>query len=188
MDTAVKTGKEHDGTGLAFFALGTQVNPTTWHGHPLTILDWEYQQIEGAHLEQWLPSMLARGEELAAQCKARGGFRGIYIEDAQSGSILLQQCKARGWPAFPLPSELTAAGKDARAINASAPVFQGKVKWSRYAYDKTVRYKGQSRNHMREQVHGFVIGDKDAAKRADDLLDCLSYGVVIGLGSHKGYA
>ena len=188
VDTAVKTGQEHDGTGLAFFALGTQVNPTTWHGHPLTILDWEYQQIQGAHLEQWLPSMLARGEELAVQCKARGGFRGVYIEDAQSGAILLQQCKARGWPAFPLPSELTAAGKDARAINASAPVFQGKVKWSRYAYDKTVRYKGQSRNHMRDQVHGFVIGDKDAAKRADDLLDCLTYGVVIGLGSHKGYA
>lgn len=82
----------------------------------------------------------------------------------------------------------TAAGKDERAINASGPVFRGEVKFSRHAYDKTVTFKDTTRNHMVSQVVGFRIGDKDAAKRADDLLDTLTYAVAITLGNSEGFA
>lgn len=186
IDTAVKTGSANDGTGVSYWALGTRVNEATWYGHPLVCLDWDYVQIEGAHLETWIPGVFQRLEELAVLCRARGGSRGAYIEDAQSGSILLQQCAHRGLPAQALPQDLTSAGKDARAINASAPVHQGKVKWSRYAYEKGVTFKGSYRNHMTSQVYDFHVGDKNASKRSDDLLDTFCYSIAIALGSNKG--
>jgi hypothetical protein len=34
---------------------------------------------------------------------------------------------------------------------------------------------------------GFRIGDKEAAKRADDLLDCFVYGVALSLGNAEGF-
>jgi hypothetical protein len=38
---------------------------------------------------------------------------------------------------------------------------------------------------MLGQVMGFRVGDTE--DRADDLLDCFTYGVVIGLGNYEGY-
>ncbi len=180
IDTAVKTGSGNDGTAVSYWASSQFV------GHPLVCLDWDVIQIDGAMLETWIPTVLKRLEDLARECRARFGSNGAYIEDAQSGSILLQQCAMRGLPAQALPQGLTSAGKDARAINASGAVFQGKVKWSRYAFEKQTIFKSTSRNHMLAQVYGFRVGDKDAAKRADDLLDTFTYAVAIALGDSNG--
>ena len=184
IDTAVKTGQEHDATAALFVA-----TMPDWFGeYRLVLLDWDLVQIEGALLETWMPAVYARLEELSKECKARFGSIGAYIEDAQSGAILLQQCALRGFPAEALPPKLTKAGKDTRAINASGPVYRGEVKLSRYAYEKTVTYKATTRNHLVTQVVGFRIGDKEAAKRADDLLDCFTYAVAITLGGSEGIA
>jgi len=40
-------------------------------------------------------------------------------------------------------------------------------------------------NHFLHQVTTFRIGDKEAAKRADDLLDCFTYGVAVGLTDYS---
>ena len=87
-----------------------------------------------------------------------------------------------------MPAKLTSAGKDARAINASGPVFRGDVKLSRHAYDKIATFKGTTRNHMVSQIAGFRIGDKHASTRADDLLDTFTYAVAITLGDQEGIA
>ena len=44
-------------------------------------------------------------------------------------------------------------------------------------------------NHVRKwsQVAGFRMGDKDAAKRADDLLDAYVHGVALALGDQKQF-
>ena len=78
-------------------------------------------------------------------------------------------------------------GKDERAISVSGHFHQGKVKMSEYAYDKTVAFKNVQRNHLLTQVTSFRIGDKDAYKRSDDLLDCFTYGIAIGVGDKYGY-
>ena len=182
IDTAVKTGTDNDGTGVSYWAVSQT------GGIPLICLDWDYVQVEGAMLEVWIPSVFARLEELAKECRPQYGSAGAYIEDAQSGSILLQQCAARNLPATALPAKLTSAGKDARAINASGPVYRGDVKFSRHAFEKTTTFKRQTRNHMLTQVVEFRIGDKDAAKRADDLLDTFTYAVAITLGDSAGIA
>src|SRR4029077_11101958 len=85
IDTASKTGTEHDGTAVTFFARDKHF------GFPLLVLDWDIVQIAGALLETWLPSVFKRLEELSRLCHARRGSVGACIEDKDSGTILLQQ-------------------------------------------------------------------------------------------------
>ena len=185
VDSAVKAGTDYDGTAVSYWASSQHI------GHPLICLDWDIVSIDGALLEKWIPSVFRRCEDLAKECHARYGVRGTFIEggSSASGSILLQQCLARGLPVEELPTGLTAAGKDHRAINASGPVWRGEVKLSRAAYAKNnVMFKGVARNHLVSQVTGFRVGDKDSHRRQDDLLDTFTYAVAITLGDQEGIA
>lgn len=181
IDTAVKGGKDNDGTAVIYFAINNFI------GHPLIMLDWDIIQVDGALLETWMPVVLQRCEELAMITKSRNGSLGAWIEDAAAGSILLQQGKNRDWNTRKIESDLTMMGKDERAISVSGYFHQEKVKISQYAFDKVVNFKGTTRNHLLTQVTSFRIGDKDAHKRADDLLDCFTYGIAIGLGNKYGF-
>ena len=193
IDTATKTGKEHDGTAVQYNALiRNHVRPVLADGtigpeYHLVILDWDVTQIEGALLETWLPTVFQRLQHLAMICKARMGSLGAMIEDKASGMVLLQQAARRGWPASPIESKLTALGKDERAISVSGYVFRGMVKISRPAYDKVTMYKETTRNHLLGQVVGFRIGDKEALRRADDLVDCFCYSCAIAFGNDEGF-
>jgi hypothetical protein len=179
IDTASKTGTDNDATAVTFFAKG---HP----GSHVMILDWDIVQIEGATLETWLPTVFEKLEELSRRCRARFGSLGAWIEDKNSGTILLQQTLRRQWPARSIESELTAMGKDERAISVSGYVHRGNVKYTDHAFNKTVIYKGKARNHLVEQVENFRVGDKDN-KREDDLLDTFCYGIAVALGNQKGF-
>jgi len=181
VDSAMKDGSGNDGTAVVYFGLSKHF------GHPLTILDWEIAQINSDLLTTWLPNVFGRLEQLAKECKARNGSIGAFIEDKASGITLNQHSARMGWPAQPIAGDITAVGKDGRAVNASGPVYRGEVKISGLAYDKVAEYKGQTRNHLMSQVTGYRLGDKDAAKRADDLFDAFAYGVIIGLGGADGF-
>lgn len=180
IDTAIKDGKEHDGTAVVFFAR------SSFAGIPLVVLDWDIISIEGALLEDWLPSVFQRLEHYAGVCGARIGSLGAYIEDKASGMVLLQQARRHGWPATEIESALTSVGKDGRALSVSGYAWKGDIKISALAYDKKVSFKDASRNHFMQQVFSFRIGDKDQS-RADDLFDCLTYGISIALGNNEGY-
>jgi hypothetical protein len=180
IDTASKTGTEHDATAVTFFAKDN-------HGPvPLFILDWDTTQIEGAMLETWLPTIFQRLEELAKLCGARSGNLGAFIEDKNSGTILLQQAARRGWQVHSIESKLTAMGKDERALSVSGYVYRGKVKYTDQAFNKITTYKRRSRNHLVDQVENFRMGDKDN-KREDDLLDTFCYGIALSLGNRDGF-
>lgn len=181
VDTAVKTGSKNDGTGVIYWARNMYV------GHPLVILDYDIAQIEGALLESWLPGVFSTLEHWAKVCGSRGGSRGAWIEDKSTGMVLLQQGARRGWPVHPIPSALTALGKDERAVSVSAYHYQGNCKISQQAHDKVVTYKGGTSNQLTSQVTTFSLGDPDAAKRADDLLDTYTYGLALGLGNGEGW-
>lgn len=181
IDTASKTGTDHDATAVTYFAKNSNSA-----SYPLLILDWDVVQIEGALLETWLPSVFERLEQLARVVGARFGSLGAMIEDQNSGTILLQQALRRGMPVAPIDSKLTSMGKDERAISVSGYVYRGNVKYTQHAFNKTTVYKGKSRNHLADQIEGFRVGDKDS-KRADDLLDTFCYGIAIALGDSKGF-
>jgi len=180
IDTAVKGGQEHDGTAVIYVAINK------FYGQPLTILDWDIVQIDGAMLEHWIPSVFSRLDELAQMTKARYGNVGAFIEDAAAGSILIQQGKNRGWKTHAIDSKLTSEGKDSRAISVSGYFHQEKIKISQFAHDKQVQFKGVMKNHLLTQLTSFRIGDKLASKRADDLLDCAVYAMAIGVGNKGG--
>lgn len=178
IDTALKDSLEHDGTAVIFFARSKRA------GYPLVILDYDILQIQAALLDDWLPTINARCEEMARKTQAREGNAGLWIEDKASGIVLLQQAVRRGLPAFPIDGALTAQGKEGRALNVAGHVYTGNVKLTRHAYDKTVIYKEQSRNHLLSQVCGFRLGQKEGPR---DLLDCFTYGIAISLGDSEGY-
>ena len=178
MDTAVKGGQEHDGTAVVYYAIDTRPGMQR-----MTILDWDVVQIDGALLESYMPSVFDRLNQLTTQCVAVNGNIGTYIEDASMGSILLQKGQSLGWPVNKIESVLTSKGKDERAIMASGYHYQGMCKISRYAYEKTVSFKRETANHLHKQVSRFHIGDKNAHKRADDLLDSYTYGLILAFGS-----
>jgi hypothetical protein len=125
-------------------------------------------------------------EQLSRHCSARYGSVGVWIEDKNSGTILLQQTLRHGWPAHAIGSRLTSVGKDERAISVSGYVHRGQVKCTEHAFNKTVVYKGQPRNHLVEQVESFRVGDKDG-RREDDPLGTFCYGIAIALGNEKGF-
>ena len=101
--------------------------------------------------------------------------------------ILLQQARLRNLPAHPIESKLTSVGKDERAISVSGYVYRENVKFCEHAYNKVVEFKKMIRNHLLSQVVGFRIGDPDAARRADDLLDTFTYGIALALGDGGGF-
>jgi hypothetical protein len=181
IDTASKTGTDNDATAVTFFARDRHSGR-----FPLLILDWDITQIEGAILEAWLPSVFHRLEELAGLYRARFGSLGVWIEDKNSGTILLQQAQRRGMRAQAIESKLTAMGKDERAINVSGYVHRENVKYTDHAFNKVLIYKQKSRNHLLDQIESFRIGDKQS-DRDDDLLDTFCYGIAIALGNSEGF-
>ena len=182
IDTATKTGREHDGTAVVYFGKNTLGDNI-----PLTILDWDIQKIEGALLETWLPVVCNTLEELARETGARFGVLGVWIEDKGSGQVLIQQAERRGINSMAIDPKFTSLGKDERAINVSGYFFQKKVRLAKRAYDRVKIYNGVSRNHLLSQISAFRIGDRESARRADDLLDCVVYGAAIGLGDSHGF-
>lgn len=84
VDSATKAGSENDGTGVVYFAVNRH-----GYGVPLTVLDWDVTQIEGALLETWLPSVFQNLEAMARQYKSRQGNLGVWIEDKSSGMVLI---------------------------------------------------------------------------------------------------
>jgi hypothetical protein len=181
IDTASKTGTDNDGTAVTYFAVSRVPSSI-----PLIILDWDIAQIEGAILESWLPSVFQRAEELSRTCRARYGSLGAFIEDKNSGTILLQQARRRGMVAHEIDSKLTAMGKDERAISVSGYVHRGEVKYSDFAFNKITIYKQKTRNHLVDQVEHFRVGDKKS-DRDDDALDTFCYGIAIALGNREGF-
>jgi hypothetical protein len=178
VDSASKDGAMHDGTAITFFARNL------YYDTPLIILDWDIVQITGDLLEVWLPQMIEYGARLAAQCGARRGFLGAFVEDKNSGTVLIQKMANAGYPVVAINTKLTALGKEARALSCSDYVHQEMVKISSVAYDKSVRFKGGERNHFITQFCGFRMGQKHGA---DDLLDTGSYGILLGLGDSEGF-
>lgn len=181
IDSATKTGKEHDGTGVIYWGYQKTPKPR------LFILDWDLIQIEGSMLITWLPQVFVNLERFAKTCGARNGSLGTFIEDKASGMILLQQAirkfginKARG-----IDSKLTSLGKEERAINVSGNVFSRKVVLCENPEAKIINYKGSNANHFRKQVIGYRVGNKEQVD--DDLLDCFTYGVAIALGDIEGF-
>lgn len=179
-DTALKGGTENDGTGFVYFAY-----EETYTEPRLSIIDWDLTQIKASLLPEYMPSVYDNLERLAKICRPRLGSQGVFMEDAAMGAILNQKAETEGWDMKPIKSVLTAKGKDERAVMASGHHYLGKAKITKEAYDKTVSFKQKTANHFLRQVAGFHLADPKAHKRADDLFDGYTYGLIIAFGNYE---
>ncbi len=180
IDTATKVGKKRDGTGVGYFGFNQFPKP---HGF---LLDWDIMQMPGDVLETWLPQVvMKRGAELAKECGARRGFQGAWIEDKDSGQVLIMKGQKGKLPVKALPSGLTALGKDGRALSVSGYVNKGLFKITKPAWDKTSDYKGHNRNHFVEQFTTYRMGH-GTANDEDELFDIGCYGCAVMFGDQEG--
>jgi hypothetical protein len=185
LDTALKSGKEHDGTGVLYCALVDCFQPTMHQ--KLILLDYDLVQIDADLLPTWLPNVYTRLETLAKMCGARMGSKGTIIEDKGSGTVLLQHAIRRGWQTVAVDGAFVALGKDERGLSVSEYHYQELCKIAAPCYEKLVEFKGASRNHLVTQVTGFRLADKEAYKRADDLYDAYTSALSVTFGNPEGY-
>ena len=150
----------------------------------MVILDWDLVQIEGAILEMWLPGVIQKGQQFAQRYRARQGFA-AWIEDAASGSILIQQARKKQMPVHAIDPKKTKMGKEERAIDVSTYVWKDQVKMGPQAFNRVVNYKGDHANHFRRQIIGYRVGQKDVVE--NDLLDAFTYNLSVSLGNADGY-
>jgi len=113
------------------------------------------------------------------------GDLGVFIEDKGSGTVLLGQSARTGIETKAIPSNLTALGKDGRAMAASPYVAGRQIKISQYAYEKMIDNKGSYKNHLLSQIMNFRIADKASATRNDDLFDTFCYAAILACGSES---
>jgi hypothetical protein len=169
IDTAMKTGSANDGTAVVY------VGMTETHEDPgiLWLLDWDVLQVGAGKIEPWFEMVWQRCREITNN--PFGKFRVIgpcYVEDAAAGSILVERFEDR---VTALPKTWLQRGKDLRALAIEQYMNSGRVRITEHAYRKTVLFKELEMNHLWAQLSGFVMGDPQASKRSDDLLDACVY-------------
>jgi hypothetical protein len=168
IDSAIKTGAGADGTAALFCAISGR-GPN----QRLYFLDYDIVQVTAGVLEPWFDRVVARAREIMGKRTLMAGP--FYVEDTASGPILIEK-----YPHVEaLPHQWTAEGKDLRAYAAQSHFNGGRIRITDACYSKTVSYKGVRINHLWTQLNSFVLGDKNAAKRADDLLDAAVYAASI---------
>jgi len=95
-----------------------------------------------------------------------------YVEDAAAGTIIIENHEGL---VEALPQAWLQRGKDLRALAVERHMNSGRVRITRDAYDKVVTFKDLVMNHLWAQLNSFVMGDPEAHKRSDDLLDACVY-------------
>ena len=170
VDSAIRTGAGADGTAAVYCGIVGRI-PSDMK---LYFLDYDIVQVTAGVLEQWFDAVVARARELMGERTMLAGP--FYVEDASSGPILVEK-----YPSIveALPHQWTMEGKDLRAYAVQQYFNGGRVRITEACYAKTVSFKGVRVNHLWTQLNAFVLGDKEASKRADDLLDAAVYAASV---------
>jgi hypothetical protein len=172
LDSGVRGGQEHDASAVVFVGVNVFIQPLG-----VFILDWEAVELGAGDLELWFAGIGRKLDEYAE--RTRMGSKGVHIERAGLGEMLLAKATTLGVLAEEINPELVSRGKDLRALAAEGHINSGRVKLTAPACNRTSKLKGVLRNHLLAQIAGFRIADKDAWKRSDDLSDAFTYAVLL---------
>lgn len=175
VDTAVKGGKNHDGTAYCVWGVNTRVEGVSLVIDSIVLLDWDIFNLDGNMLEEKLIPIINN-------LKQNHDLTGVFVEDKGSGTIVIQNLKEKyGGLIRPLGERyLGHKSKGDRAV-ACSPFTSAidpqkrKVHISNYANEKKVMFKNQFKNHLKDQISTFSIS---SLAQADDLVDAFCYGVL----------
>jgi hypothetical protein len=141
-------------------------------------------QVGAGSVGPWFEMIWARCQELTAQTRTLS-IGPAYVEDAAAGGFILETYPDKTQA---LPSLWLQRGKDLRAYSVQEFMNSGRVRITEHAYRKTVSFKELTMNHLWAQLNAFVMGDREAHKRSDDLLDaCVYCASVAYLKRPEGY-
>jgi hypothetical protein len=176
LDSGVKGGQEHDASAVVYVGLNAAFAPLG-----LYVLDWEAVEVGAGSIELWFAGVGRTLNEYAKH--ARQGSRGVHVEAAGLGELLLAKAGSLGVRAQEIDPKHVSRGKDLRALSVEGLINGGKVRLTKPACDRMTRLKGVVRNHLLYQITSFRIADKDAWKRSDDLIDALVYAALVAYRS-----
>jgi hypothetical protein len=171
IDSGIKGGIEHDASAVIYFGMQRRDQ------RRLFVLDWEAVELGAASLEQWFISVAFRLKDYMKTIRIMHANRRVFVEPAGLGELLIAKFPG---DAEPLDTRFVHRGKDGRALSVQTLVNGGSVRLTKSAYEQVSLLKGQRLNHLLSQLGAFRVGDKDGHKRQDDLLDCLTYGAIVG--------
>jgi hypothetical protein len=176
-----------DGTAAMIWALEMPRDLTgDWSVSRLTILDWDVRSLALGHAAEWLAEVAKTCNEWFRALRPRNGFWGLFIEKPAMGLRLIEIAEEQGLGPLEVDTAFMEAGKDRRALMIEPHITKGRVKFSRYAFDKRMDYRGVMRNHALAQITGFKAFDRAASRRQDDLFDAFAYSVLQSLGDGLG--
>jgi hypothetical protein len=176
IDTAMKTGSANDGNGVVYVGLTERYNPDVLP--PIMyILDWDLMQVGAGKIEPWFQMIWERCKEMIGGGSFGPGRRVVevgpaYVEDAAAGTIIIENHEGL---VEALPQQWLRRGKDLRALAVERYMNSGRVRITEHAYNKVAIFKELTMNHLWAQLNSFVMGDPEAHKRSDDLLDAVVY-------------
>lgn len=194
-DSGMKGTEEHDGHAFIYVGWKEYKKPeyNEWGeqlvGYKVWLLDYDITTYSGAIFEESLARTFDRALELRRRFKVWRAFNGIQMEDKALGQNMIQKSQAGNLKAgrhtgedycrvTALNSKWTAAGKDGRAFLVQDHHWSRDVMMTRDCFEKVVEYKKDRCNHLVSQITSFKVADKDAKKRADDLLDAYTYALL----------
>jgi hypothetical protein len=131
-------------------------------------------QVGAGKIGPWFEMVWGRCRELMGKRTLQVGP--CFVEDAAGGTVILE---TYGGKTQPLPSQWMMLGKDLRCYAVENYMNSGRVRMTERAYTKTVLFKEPTMNHLWAQLNGFVMGDREASKRSDDLLDAVVYAASV---------
>ena len=161
INSGVKGGITHDASAVVYFGRDQR-------NQRLYILDWEAVELGAASLEKWFFDVAVKLRHYRQIARITNLVGPIFVEPAGLGELLIAK--------FPgdtraIDTAIVHRGKDLRALSAEPLINGGSVRMAKPAHERVSVLKGQRLNHLVSQLGGFRIGDKDAHKRPDDLLD-----------------
>jgi hypothetical protein len=170
IDSGVKGGIAHDASAVVYFGRDRREQR-------LYILDWEAVELGATSLERWFVDVAAKLRSYRQIARITNFVGPIFVEPVGLGELLIAKFPG---DARAIDTAFVHRGKDLRALGAEPMINGGSVRMTRTAHERVSVLKGQRLNHLTSQLGSFRVGDKDAAKRQDDLLDCMSYGCILG--------
>jgi hypothetical protein len=152
-----RDGKEiGDATAAVIWALEMPRDLTgDWSAARLTILDWDIRSLALGHAAEWLAEVAATCNEWLKVLGPRIGFWGIAIEKPAMGLRLIEIAEEQGLGPREIDTAFMEAGKDRRALMIEPHVSKGRVKFSRYAFEKRQDYRRRHAQSCARADYGF---------------------------------
>lgn len=157
--------------GLVFVASTSRqmLDQNAISGWPMIVLDFDSQAVGGHLFDEWLPTVYARLEEFAKQCRPLNmRHAGLWIQSRGIGTAILETCAAKGFRSMnldllPQRKQLPQTLRE-RISTADSRIHGGKhVRMSRSTVERVAPYEGVTRNALIDQVFGYQ------SSKCDDL-------------------